>query len=258
MPKKQRNIWVCIFDLHFPLVDKPTVNAIFDYIKHNEDIIAGVILGGDVWDAQEVSHHTVGKPAFRPKGAVLKNREAFDKEFLKPLEALLPSDCVKVCIEGNHCYWLREASETSPELDGLLDHFKALKMAERGWKHVPLGHSYQVGRLSVIHGEFLGGAQPCRKALQIYGKSVLFGHLHAPQSCAQISPVDVKCKHMAYCSPIAGAVNPAYMKSRPSGWVTGFTLVEQHTNKKDFNVYPVITVNGSCSIGGNTYGKKNK
>lgn len=250
--------WIAGFDLHFPQYDQPTFNAMMEFIK---DVSPdGFIFGGDQQDNAEISHHNRRKPLYKPTGAYKKNTEDFDKIILKPLERAL-GDAKKVWIIGNHDYWETEFIESHPEFQGFVERPEYLHLEDRGWDIVPIGHSYKLGKLNVIHGEILtgignqAGMYPSRKAVELYGASVLAGHTHAPQSFAKISPVEKTQKHMGWIAPILGARNPAYLENRPTAWMQGFIDIEIY-DKGIFNLYPILTFNGQCSFGGKIYGKQ--
>jgi hypothetical protein len=230
------------------------VGAWLDFIKKNKASIAGFIFAGDIFSNTCISHHTAHQPLYRPKGQYLKDEKTFAEKILKPLEEALPKDCKKVYIIGNHDDWEVQIAETHPELDGVVSHYNGLKLADNGWELVPLGHAYKLGHLVVVHGEMLTGVNAAKKGLLIYGQSVLAGHLHAPSSATQISPVDGKRKHMCWVAPISGKCNPVYARNKPNAWMPGFTVVEMHENSKDFNVQPIIITGGRFSYGGRMYG----
>jgi len=249
--------YVCLYDIHYPKYDKPTFNAAMDFIRSNR--IAGLLLGGDQLDNAEISHHNKNKPLYRERASYKRNSEGFDNDILKPLEQAI-GRAEKIWIIGNHCDWERQFIEENPEFEGVLERTESLRLGERGWKIVPLGHSYKIGELNVIHGEILtgignqAGQYPAKKALEIYGSNVLAGHTHAPQSFAKISPVEVKKKYMAWISPIVGSVNPEYLRNRPTAWLNGFTIVELR-EKGLFNCYPIVVIDGKFSYGGKEYGR---
>jgi hypothetical protein len=256
MPNKIKR-YVVGADLHFPKISKPTVEAFFDVIKDIKP--DGVILQGDQFDNEEISHHNANKPLYKERRSFLKNQEAFDDEFLTPLENMTSDFCELIWIIGNHDDWEFQFVESHPELEGVVDRVAALHLVDRGWEIVPLGHAKKIGELNVIHGEILtgignqAGMYPGRKAVEIYGSNVLAAHTHAPQSFSKISPVEVKKKYMGWIAPILGATNPGYLRNRPTAWLNGFTIVEVR-EKGLFNLYPVIVVDGECSYGGKIYG----
>lgn len=247
--------YVVAHDLHYPAHSKKTWDAMMEFIKHVKP--TGFIFGGDQFDNVEISHHTKGKPFYRERASFKRNTTGFTREILEPLERSL-GDAERVWIIGNHDDWEHQLIEEQPELEGLVERPEALGLAERGWKIVPLGHSYKLGELNVIHGEILtgignqAGAYPAKKAIDLYGGNVLAGHTHAPQSYAKISPVEIKKKYMAWIAPILGATNPSYLRNRPTAWLNGFTIVEVR-EKGLFNLYPVVVIDGVFSYGGKEY-----
>lgn len=251
--------YVVLHDIHYPEYDKPTFDAAMDFIAHNK--IAGLILGGDQFNNEEISHHTKGKPFYRERASYKRNTDGFERDILSALENRLAKTAERVWIIGNHDRFEHDLIEEQPELEGIIERVDSLRLGERGWKVVPLGHSYKLGELNVIHGEILtgignqAGAFPSKKAIEIYAGNVLAGHTHAPQSFSKISPVEVKKKYMAWIAPIVGATNPSYLRNRPTAWLNGFTIVEMR-DKGLFNLYPIVVIDGEFSFGGKIYGGK--
>lgn len=248
--------WVVLHDLHFPKVNWPSWNAAVNFIGTND--VAGFVFGGDQLDNEEISHHTKGKPYYREIGAYKKNTEGFRTKILDAIDELMAGK-PRVWITGNHERFEMDFIEEHPELEGTIEHVELLKLVERGWKVIPLGHAYKLGKLNVIHGEVLtgignqAGMYPSRKAVDTYGANVLAGHTHAPQSFSKISPVNATQKFMGWIAPCLCDLNPTYLRNRPTAWVNGFTIVEVRKNG-NFQVYPVIVTNGKFSYGGKVYG----
>lgn len=244
-------------DLHYPQYSKSTVALMMSVILDTAPTT--FIFQGDQFDNSEISHHNRRKPLYKPRRSYLSNQEGFDRDILSPLEAALPRSCEKVWIIGNHDYWEHEFIEGHPELEGVVDRPTALHLERRGWKIIPLGHAYQLGRLNVIHGEILtgignqAGMYPARKAVELYGDNVLAAHTHAPQAFAKISPVNHKNKHMGWISPILGSTNPIYLENRPTAWLNGFNVIEGYGDKGFFNLYQILNFNGECAYGGKIY-----
>jgi hypothetical protein len=231
----------------------------FQFIEENNNLIGGFVFGGDAFDNAEISHHNKQKILYRTPGSYMANRKGFETQILTPLEELLPKSCEKTYIIGNHEDWERQFIEEHPELDGCISHVEGLALEDRGWTIVPLGHAHKINKLNVIHGEVLtgignqAGAFPSKKAVEMYGGSVLAGHTHSVQSFCRTSPVDHTMKHIGYIAPIGGATNPSYLRNRPTSWTNGFTIVEAHDDGKLFNVYPAIVSKGKFSFAGYEY-----
>jgi hypothetical protein len=250
---------VAVYDLHFPQIHKPTVNAIFDYVTENKPDV--FIFGGDQFHFDCISHHTKHTPIFRTRRAYLNDIEGFDRSILTPLEALLGPKCEKVWIIGNHEDWEQDLINEQPELEDAIGHVRLLRLVERGWTIIPLGHAYKLGKLKVIHGETLtgvgnqAGKYPSAKAVELYAGNVLAGHTHAPQTFTRVSPVEHTNKWQGHISPIAGGVNPEYLRNRPTAWLNGFNIIDVMEDGQ-FNYYPVIVYRGRFSYARRMYGGK--
>lgn len=254
---KRPQLYLALFDLHYPKVHRPTLNAVLAFLADNK--VDGFIFGGDQLDFEEISHHTKGKPLLRPPASYAKNVSGFDREVLTPIEKHLPKDTKRVYIFGNHERFETDLIEEQPELKGLVDHAEILKLEKRGWELIPLGHCFKLGKLNIVHGEILtgignqAGAYPARKALELYAGNVLAGHTHAPQTFTKVSPVEASNKWQAHIAPIAGQCNPGYLRNRPTAWLNGFVIIEVHPDGETFNLYSVIVIKGQFSYGGKLY-----
>lgn len=258
--KKKPNIWIAAYDIHYPKVHKPTLNAMFDFMARNRDKIAGFYFGGDNLDNSEISHFNSNKPLYKPVGSYKKHTIGFDKDILTPIEALLPKEAARVWQLGNHCAWEDQLVEKNPELKGTVERPLLLNLAERRWKVIPCGQGYKLGKLLMIHGEQLTGIgnqvpqAHARKAVEVYAGNVLFGHVHNPQTFTKILPYNKTDKWQATCAPIVGSTNPGYLRNRPSAWLNGFVVIEM-LEGGSYNLYSINVTNGKFSFAGEVYGK---
>jgi len=249
--------WVAFYDLHYPKWDKDTFGALTHFLSENK--VAGFIFGGDQMDNEEISHHTKNKPYYREKASYVKNEQGFERDILTPLEKLLKG-AKKIFIRGNHDDWEFQFIEENPQFEGLVDRVESLKLRQRGWEIVELGHTYKLGKLNVIHGEWLtgignqGGNFPAKKAVELMSGNVLAGHTHSAQSFTKVSPVEHIQKWMAWIAPIGGRVNAGYLKSRPTAWVNGLVIIEV-LEDGNFNLFPAIVNKGKFAYGGKVYRK---
>jgi predicted phosphodiesterase len=253
--KNQEGLWVAAFDYHSPNVDWPTHKALLSFLSKNK--VRGFIFGGDQNDNEEISHHNKKKFLLRVPGSYARNTASFNDRVLEPIERLLPRTASRVWIEGNHDDWENQLVQEQPELGGSIERRIALDLDKHGWEFIPVGRIFKLGKLSVIHGEAVFGfgslaTNHSAKALLAYNSSVLYGHVHSPQSASRIAPFNQKDKHMAWCSPILGATNPRYLREKPTAWINGFTIIEAREDGS-FNVYPIVVTRGQFTFGGITY-----
>lgn len=244
---------VTAFDIHCPHVDWPTWGAILDFTKRNN--VGLFVLGGDNLDCAAISHHNKNKPIFRQRGQMKKDLDVFESRILDPIERVLPRDAEKVWLTGNHEDWLLQLIEEQPELEGLLDFTKYLRLEERGWTIRPQGGHYKKGRLKWIHGDVLTGGQNApKKALDTFVESIAHGHFHAFSTATKVLPASKKHKWQAWGHGCVGKLDAGYLKRRPTGWLNGFGITEFYGASGHFSHFPVTVFNGRFAYGGRMYG----
>lgn len=247
MAKPRIKTFVLAFDLHYPEHDPQAWACVLDFVRRND--VDGFVFGGDQLDLSCVSHHTVGKGLFRPKGALKANLDGFKRDVLDPLDKALGPGAEKRFLIGNHEAWLTEQlAETNPELDGMLDLAEYLKLDERGYQVIPQGGHTKIGKLVVIHGDTVGGGiHSAKKAAEVYaGSSVVLGHHHTLQTFTRSSPVSQTDKWTATVLPCLSNLSPRYGRNKASQWIHGFGVVHM-TPDGSWNLYPVIITNGKCT-----------
>lgn len=244
---------VSCFDAHYPHVDRPTLGAVKNFLSRNK--VSLFVYGGDNLDCGAISHHNKNKPIYRPQGQMRRDLEGFKRFMLDPIDALLPKDCVKIWLTGNHEDWARQLIEEQPELDGLLDFPKYLRLEERGWVVKPQGGHFKRGKLKWIHGDVVSGSgiNAVRNALNTYVENVIMGHGHTAASATKTLPHSNKHKWQAWMTGCMGKVNASYLRNRPTGWLNQFGITEFYGNRGFFNHYPVTVIKGQFSYGGQTY-----
>lgn len=249
--------YAVLADIHYPSYHRPTFDAILEYLSKND--IDGIVFQGDQLDMQNISHHTKGRPGLRSRRGYLNDVTGFDRDILSPIEALIDDETERYWIIGNHERFEQDLIEEHPEMEELVNHVRILDLENRGYEIIPLGHSMQLGKLTVVHGEILSGIGnqmgiwPARKAVLLYAGNVLAAHSHAPQMFTQISPVEHTQKWQGYINAIVGAVNPSYLRNRPTAWLNGFSIVEVQPDGL-FNLYMINVIKGRFSFNGEVYG----
>jgi UDP-2,3-diacylglucosamine pyrophosphatase LpxH len=254
-PANKTQLWVLLPDIHYPVYDRASAAAVFDFIEKNRSRIAGVVFTGDQLDNENISHHTEGLPGLRRKGGFQADIEGFEKEFLDPIDALLPK-AQKVFIAGNHERFLTDFLEKMPEFEDCLSWPRLLKLNERRYTFVPQGESFSIGPLVIVHGDQVGSGQNVSKKLvEQFCTSVIMGHVHALGAHTKCSQVKVNDKWIGITLPCLTTLSPKYGRGRANSHVNGFGIVESFDGGKLFNVYPVIVSKGRFCLGGVVYGK---
>lgn len=247
-------MWLLLPDLHLPCHNIAALNAVKDFAKKNSERIEGFVWMGDQLDLAEISHHTISKPGLRKRGALRANLEEM-RGILREMEALMPK-AKRVWINGNHERFVqKDLQETNPELDGMLDLEEWLGLRENGYTVVPQGGEYRIGKLTVIHGDTVGGGiYVARKAAEVYaGTNVVMGHVHFFSSHTRQSPASAESRWGAWTLGTLGVINPNYARNKANACVNGFGVVERFPDGA-FNLFPIVVSRGRFAYGGRVYG----
>ena len=79
--------YIVLADIHYPKIHKPTLSAVLDFLDKNK--VDGLVYQGDQLDAENISHHTKGKPLYRLRNGYLNDIKGFERDVLLPVEKLL-------------------------------------------------------------------------------------------------------------------------------------------------------------------------
>jgi predicted phosphodiesterase len=254
MSKKTKSeLWLVLPDIHYPLHDRAAINAVLEFTESNR--IRGVILSGDNLDCSNVSRHTKGKPRLRSRGGYQRDIDGFKRDILDPIESRLRKKATKVFFHGNHEDWLADFLDENPELEGALGIAENLQLKERGWKVIPCGGHYEVGRAMIVHGDQIGsGMHIAKKLVDSLCQIAIMGHVHTYSAYTKVSQVKERRKWIGITLPTLGTVAPSYAKGRPNAFVNGFGILETWGNGY-VNVYVPIIVGGQFAFAGRVYGK---
>lgn len=216
-----------------------------------------VVLGGDQLNCAPISHWLKDKRRSQEGGRWTEELKQFNREFLAPLERVLPRKAVKVWLDGNHEDWVEDLLDKHPELDdddgSVLHHAQVLNLVDRGWKYLPQGGIYKAGHLHFIHGDTVSGGQHVAKqAVEQYDRNVRLGHHHTFQAFTRVAAADTRDRKTGIAVPCLGHLNPAFLENRPSRWTQGF--LHGYINADGtFCDYVTIATGGAFTINGKTY-----
>lgn len=89
-----------------------------------------------------------------------------------------------IYVEGNHEDWQEKYFDYDPSFEGAVDYKTSLDLAGRGFKFIPYKSSYKLRGVSFTHtpiganGKSPATKYPAQKGLELYDRSVVFGHTH--------------------------------------------------------------------------------
>ena len=203
---------------------------------------------GDAGEWSSVSPYEFAKRSKRPSAEVTKPLLRRDIEAvndgLDRWDKVIPKNCEKHFIEGNHELWLRNYAEEEAE-PGYLPQ-RAMRLAERGYRFHPYGEYVKFNSLRMYHGGHYDGEAHAKVHLLKTGVSVLYGHNHGKQEFG-LSTLDGE--RSAWCIGCIAKLKKPFLKGRPTDWRSCFATVHLY----DDNTYQVTTydiIRGRCNVWG--------
>lgn len=172
--------WLVLPDIHVPLHDAKTLDAVFEYVSNN--YYDGVIQLGDFMDWDFISRwtrenqRTIEGQRFLQEyihgNAVLDDIQAAVRQ-QNPLAKI-------VIFEGNHDWRIESVINKTPALEGMIEVAKNLRFEERNieyWQYWTHRKPYIIGKAYFIHGLYFG-ANHAKKTADNFAKCVFYGHTH--------------------------------------------------------------------------------
>jgi predicted phosphodiesterase len=234
---------------HAPWHNKYMYDATINYLK-KEVKLAGIILAGDIMDANSLSAHDRGNIAL--PGVTLEWEYKESNKLLDQIDSL---NCNNTYfLYGNHedrYNRLIRSVDSSKYGKALKSPIEGLKLLERGysvftdWKN----DSIKIGEhLDVNHGEFCN-VHTAKKTIDTYRKSTLFFHTHRFQIFIEGNVGGFNMGSGAdFTAPIFGYATRAMKTS----WFNASALV---TLDKDgfYHVQPLMFINNKLIVNGKFY-----
>lgn len=240
-PKGEVHTAIVIADAHHPTCDVATWNATCKLIKEVQP--DEIILLGDFLELESCSQHS------RFVQQAFLDDMASGKAAIAALRRKAPAAKITY-IEGNHETRLRRFTQSvAPTLKGALTLPEQLDLASANVDWVPRGKLVKRGRLHFTHGDF-HNVHHAKKHLDTYGVSVAYGHTHRPQMYISRDGVG-RCR-AAFGLPCMRSIQPDWLEGKPSGWMHGFGVLYVD-DSGDFNLYPVLCLDGKFRWQGRTY-----
>lgn len=232
-------------DLHGESKNTPAWRCHLAVVKDFKPSIHIVI--GDFMDAISVSAH----PKTTYEQVTLGHEYDIGNQDLDSLESKLPDQCTKVYIMGNHEFRVnRYVANNAPELGGVTGLMveDGLHLKNRGWKVVPYGGVYNVGRMAFVHG-YWANLYHSAKHVNSLGQNIFYGHVHDHQvhSVCHGDKAHIGMSVGCLCD-----LKQDYLHGRPTRWSHGFLNAYVYPNR-NFIYHYIPIVDGSTVWNNHVY-----
>lgn len=234
-------------DTHVPQQDHKAVDTALSLLQWYKPDVTVIL--GDFMDCAPVSHWLKDKRQTLEGQRLAKDAEKANI-LLDDIQKLTKKI---IFLEGNHEDWIRQAINSNPQLEGLIDLEVLLKFKARP-KIIQVeeyGGVANLGKLWFTHGMYVT-QNHARAHVEAFGRSIVYGHTHDVQLYTKVSPIDIDDKHMGLSLGCLADKNPEYNKNRPNKWVHAVGLGTVRNNG-GFNIDPIIISKGVASYAGRNF-----
>ena len=263
---------LALFDVHVPhnINLSPIISFIKDY-KPTDFIIGGDYLNlewASHWNEREFKYIGLEKLS-----RMLTNEILAGKKLLQELNDVLPKDCNKYYIPGNHEEWLYWACMTYPALAGGLTlgveniTFKSdladirkqvlsdllaekLETAKIGFKMLKYEKELTLGRINYIHGHQVSTVAAMKRKYP--ARNVVCGHHHTHLVESLHNSGDQKQTTQYTFVPCLTKLSPGYLKDGSTRWMNGFWIADVLPTGQ-YSGQVLRVVDGCVMYGGKIY-----
>ncbi len=235
----------------FNTENQKAINSVLNFVSDYDPDT--VILGGDQLNCGPVSHWNKGRPGLQEGFRLKAEMDRLDANLLSKIEHVKN----KIWLYGNHEQWILDFINENPGTEGMLEPENYLKLRERGWKVIPQGAFYKLGKLHFVHGDvILNGknnvVNPAKYIVDMTRVSIRAGHIHTYYAYTDINGLDNSDYHTGIIVPCLCNLNPSYLKNRPTRFINGF-LWGEVLSSGNFNDQVTIINNNSFVLNGKVY-----
>jgi predicted phosphodiesterase len=242
--RKSIERWIIIPDVHLT-EDVPKPYKIVKKIISNNNFDGAIILG-DYMDISSLSDWDKDKRKLLENQRYQKEIDCANKE----LDFIQKYISNTVYIIGNHENRVDRYIEKNPELEGLLEVPKILKLEERKIECVELNQLLKIGHCYFTHGMFTG-KNHASQHLMTLGCNIVYGHKH--QSQHFMTNMKMQKPIVAYGLGCLCDLNQPYLKGIPPVWINAFAIIDFDKDTGSFNVMPINIIQGVCMYHGKKY-----
>ena len=236
-----------VHNYNSPTKATPFLNFLKDFDPHI------LIQGGDQLDLGIIGHWNQGNLRFKEGKRLLKEYEGYNV-VLDQREKRMKHLETHIMLMGNHEQWIDDLLDENPQLEGMVEVQKNLRLAQRGIKWIGRRKHHRVGHAYFIHGDYKDGYLPINpgKAIAgIYGKSVFYGHQHKNHVYSAQTPFDQKPIQVTGIGCLCN-LNPHWRRNQPSDWLNSFAVMQIEPNG-NFHHTVINIVDGKFVYDGTLY-----
>lgn len=244
---------IVLTDIHVPYQDKASLAAVEKFMAdYKFDYYINL---GDLMDFNCISDYNHGHPRLVENERIFDDYKEGNKVLDRHQEILRRKnkDCKFILLEGNHDFRAERYIDEFPQMEGMIEVEKCLRLKERGIKWVRSyknGDVFKLGNATFHHGLYTPD-QHAKKMVEAFGCNIFYGHLHDVQSYS-------KTRYGADSTLVGQSLgclceyNQKYIAGKPTRWQQAFTVFEFQENG-NFNYHVVRITNHQFVYNGKLY-----
>ena len=247
---------VLLPDIHYPHHNKEAVKAVFQFIKWFKPHAINLIGDAMNMDAVDYWKKKQGDNKHFENKRLQEDYKNFDRDILVLLEKLIPRDCEKTYMGGNHEAWINIVTNKDPTLTGIVEPEILLHLKERDWEWIPWIKNNKrgikpYGKLLTFHGIYTNKYHAAKTA-DTFSKSCAYGHTHDIQSYTKVTVDDYKGFHTAQSIGCLCDLSPEFMRGSMNRWVNSFGVLFVREDGM-YNLYVPVIIRGKFTFAGKTF-----
>jgi hypothetical protein len=210
-------------DIQSPHEDVATLGAVESYMADERwDYYVNL---GDFLDFNCISRWTADLPRRKLGETIAKDYEHANHILDRHVSVVRQKNrkCEMALIQGNHDFRIEQHIDRFPELEGVMEVPRMLRLKERDIRWVPFwekGTVYRIGKATFIHGRYTNKYHAAKHAMS-YGTPVFYGHEHTIQVYTETLLGKDKTIQAASLGCLCD-YDQKYMRGAPSNWMQAF------------------------------------
>jgi len=266
MPQMQRH--VALYDLHVP--HEINLSSVLSFVKEYKP--THLIIGGDFLNLEFASHWNEAEFKYiglERVSAMFQEEMLYGRDILAKIMSVIPVDCKRYFLPGNHEDWLYWSCLTYPAIAGQIklgvEHmtFKSdladirkqvlanlvsqfLETDKYQIDVLKYGKELNLGKVTYIHGHEFSTFAAMKKKYP--ARNIICGHHHTHTVDTLHNSGQSKSINQYVWVPCLSKLSPGYLKDGSTRWMNGFwvcdVLPNGHFDGKVIKVIDNCVMNG--------------